>query len=487
MRIILKLLALLMLASPAHAAWQRAESKHFLIYSDGSDKDLRRYAERLEAVHWLMKVATSVDDSGKIVKVRVYLVPDVSTVKRLIGAPDSNIAGFYRPGIGGAIAVVPRNTGTDGIFTGQLVLFHEYAHHFMLQYSPAAYPAWYVEGFAEIVSTASFERKGAISYGRAASHRQREIQNTEWTPLAKLLDGSVSARGQVRPNNFYGQSWLLSHYLSFSEARKGQLSAFIAAINRGVAVADATKVFGDLTQLERELRTYGAGGTFPYLAPALPADLDVATVVTAVPSGEAVLIDERIEIGRRTRAGKDAAALTARSDWIAALTAKVAKLGNDPDGLQLLADAQCAAKDWAACATTADRLLAVAPARPGAMLRKGEAMMQVAEANPAVARSWIVKANRADPEAPEPLIAYYQSFVREGRAVPEVALDGLINAQQTVPQVSSVRLMLARALIAAKRLGEARHVLRPLAYAPHGGEDKTAAAAMLDGIEGTKQ
>ena len=61
----------------------------------------------------------------------------------------------------GAIAVVPRNTGTDGVFTGQLVLFHEYAHHFMLQYAPAAYPAWYVEGFAEVVSTASFERKGA--------------------------------------------------------------------------------------------------------------------------------------------------------------------------------------------------------------------------------------------------------------------------------------------------------------------------------------
>lgn len=484
MRFLLALAALIALASPALANWQRAESKHFVIYSDGSEKDLRRYAERLEAVHWLMKAATGVDDSGKVVKVRVYLVPDVGAVKRLIGAPDSNIAGFYRPGSSGAIAVVPRNTGTDGVFTGQLVLFHEYAHHFMLQYAPAAYPAWYVEGFAEVVSTASFERKGAISYGRAASHRQREIQNTEWTPLAKLLDGRVSAPGQVRPANFYGQSWLLSHYLSFSSTRKGQLSAFIAAINRGVAVGDATKVFGDLALLQRELRIYGAGGTFPYLAPALPADLDVAAIVTPVPPGEAALIDERIEIGRRTRAAKDEAALTARSLWIAALAAKVAKLGNNPDGLQLLADAQCAAKDWAACTTTADRLLAIAPAWSGALLRKGEAMMNIAGASPAAARSLIVKANRADPEAPEPLIAYYESFVREGRAAPAVALDGLINAQQTVPQVSSVRLTLARALVAAKRLGEARNVLRPLAYAPHGGEDQTAAAAMLEGIEG---
>jgi hypothetical protein len=132
MRIILSFIALLALASPANAAWQRAESKHFVIYSDGSEKDLRRYAERLEAVHWLMKAATAVDDNSRIVKVRVYLVPDVQDVKRLYGAPGSDVAGFYNPGTSGAIAVVPRYTG-DGEFTGQLVLFHEYAHHFMLQ------------------------------------------------------------------------------------------------------------------------------------------------------------------------------------------------------------------------------------------------------------------------------------------------------------------------------------------------------------------
>ena len=482
MRFILALAALLTLSAPLHAAWQRAESRHFVIYSEGSEKDLRRYAERLEAVHWLMKAATASDDNKPIVKVRVYLVADVMQVQRLIGHPNSDIAGFYRPGTAGAIAVVPRYTG-DGEFTGQLVLFHEYAHHFMLQYNPVAFPAWYVEGFAEIVSTASFERKGAISFGKPASHRQLEIQQLDWIPLSKLIDGSYRELPFEKRAGFYGQSWLLSHYLTFSDTRKGQLRGFISAMNRGVAMADAAKVFGDLTQLQRDLRSYAAGGSFPYRAPALPADLDTGAVITAVSPGEAALIDERIEIDRRTRAGKDEKDKTARAAWIAALGAKVARLGNDPDALQLLADAQCAADEWAACATTADRLLAVAPTRPGAMLRKGEAMMRGNKPDFAKARDWITKANRAAPDAPEPLIAYYESYTRDGRAVPAIALDGLIKAQSTVPQDSGTRLTLANALIAAKRTDDARFILRPLAYAPHRGEDQAAAAAMLEGLD----
>jgi Tetratricopeptide repeat len=483
MRFLSVFLGLLMLSSPAMAAWQRAESKHFVIYSDGADKDLRRYAERLEAVHWLMTAAIGATEPAKIVKLRIYLVPDIDDVKRLAGAPGSDIAGFYRPGTAGAIAVVPRYTGTDGTFTGQLVLFHEYAHHFMLQYSPVAFPAWYVEGSAEIVSTASFERKGAISYGRAASHRQYEVAAASWIPIAKLIDGTYRDLPAEQRGAFYGQSWLLSHYLTFSDARKGQLRGFIAAINRGIAPADAAKVFGDLAQLQRELRGYHESGSFPFKAPALPAGLDVGTVISAVPAGEAALINERIEINRMTQPGKTEADKAARAAWMTALAAKVAKLGKDPDGLQLLADAQCEMKDWTACGATADALLAVAPTRSTAMLRKGEAMLRAKSPNYAVARDWIAKANRAAPDAPEPLIAYYESFFMEGRPAPTNALDGLVQAQQSVPQDSGTRLTLAQALIQAGRNEEARFILRPLANSPHDSGARQAAQTMLDDLD----
>ena len=129
-----------------------------------------------------------------------------------------------------------------------------------------------------------------------------------------------------------------------------------------------------------------------------------------------------------------------------------------------MADAQCEAQDWTACETAAGRTLALAPQSSQAMLRKGEAMMEGKGADVAAGRAWIVKANRAAPDSPEPLIAYYRSFGLERRAAPDTAISGLIQAMQTVPQAADVRLMLAQELIRRGRKQEARIVLEPLAF-----------------------
>ena len=485
MRIFVVLLAIIV-SAPAQAAWKRAESTHFIIYSDSAEKDMLRYAQRLEAVHYLMSIATATPTDIKAVKVRVYFVGDVGTVQRLMGRPNSEVAGYYQPSASGAIAVVPRNAGSDETFTGQVVLFHEYAHHFMLQYSPSAYPPWFVEGFAEIVSTASFERKGQITYGKAASHRQAELEQDYWIPTDRLLDGSYVKLPDDQRGAFYGLSWLLSHYLTFSDKRKGQLRAFITAMNSGRTQAQAAQVFGDLPQLQRELHAYLNGGEFPYRAPALPATIGSETVITPVSEGEAALIEERIEMGRRSRPGKTDADTARRTVWLADLKAKVERYATDPAALQLLADAECEAEDWTACEAAADRTLALAPQNSQAMLRKGEAMMEAKGANVAAARTWIVKANRAAPDAPEPLIAYYRSFGLERRAAPDAAISGLIQAMQTVPQATGVRLMLAQELIRRGRLEEARIVLEPLAFSPHRSDSAQLAQRLIDQIDGKK-
>ncbi|WP_221559825.1 hypothetical protein [Qipengyuania qiaonensis] len=40
--------AALILAVPAQADWYRADSDHFVIYADDSEKDVARFAEMLE-------------------------------------------------------------------------------------------------------------------------------------------------------------------------------------------------------------------------------------------------------------------------------------------------------------------------------------------------------------------------------------------------------------------------------------------------------
>jgi hypothetical protein len=61
----------------------------------------------------------------------------------------------------------------DYAMSADVVLQHEYTHHFMNQYGNGAMPAWLVEGLAEYFSTANVDgeqvRLGTASPGRVRS------------------------------------------------------------------------------------------------------------------------------------------------------------------------------------------------------------------------------------------------------------------------------------------------------------------------------
>ncbi len=398
MRSLFAVAAALWFAMPAHAEWREAETKHFRLFGDQSEKELLKSAERLEALHYLLSIATGVaGNDASAVKVNVFFVADTSAVERVYGRGGANVAGFYYPSDLGAVAVSPRNASNDGSFTGQTVLFHEYAHHFMLQYMPAAYPSWFVEGFAEIAATTSFERKGLITYGKAASHRQYEIEFADFYPTRKMLDGSYLKAKRGTPTFSYGQAWLLTHYLLLSDKRPGQFRKYLTAINQGKSFEEAATVFGDLETLHRETRIYAEGRSFPYKAPALPATLTADVKFRTLSPSEAALIVERIQIERKTRelrfkdkADTDAAEAE-RKAWFAALRTKVAKFGSDPYALRLLADAECKGDYHDRCLAAADAVLAVAPADPRAMMRKGQAMLALSKDKDGDARDKDIK------------------------------------------------------------------------------------------------
>lgn len=474
--------AMLALALPAaaRAEWREATSKHFIIYSEGSEAELRRHAERLEALHWLMLAANGVQDEVKPYRVKVYFTrPDA--VKRLAGAKNSDIAGFYRPLPAGPIAVVPRGSGE----WSEVVLYHEYGHHFMRQYFPKAYPAWYVEGWAELVSTASFEAKGKVSYGKAANHRQYDLELGRNIPIRELLTKSYGTIDAAFRARFYGQSWLLTHYLTFSEERKGQLRAYLSAINAGADFEQAAAAFGDLDALQRDLGRYLGARNFRYRQPALPADLATGVAIRTLGGAEAALIGEALDFTREMPEAEAKA-------FLAKLRTKVAAHPKDAYALQLLAEAEYDAEEYDAAARTADALLAVAHERPRALYWKG--MIELARANPVegekrkpafvAARMFIVKARAADRDDPLPHIAYFQSFAMEGQRPPKAAIDGLATAVSIVPQDDGARLTLASWLIAQGQGPRAAALLKPVAFDPHGGGSAQAAKDMLAKLGG---
>jgi len=157
-------------AMPAEARWLQAETPHFIVYSDGSEAKLREFSLLLEDYDALLRDLTGTKAEPSPNKLQVYLVRGVGQLRE-IRDTGPNTFGIYAASPGGIAAFAVRNDmgGRFGI-EGEDVVLHEYAHHFMMQYFPYSYPAWYVEGFAEYLMTAEFT-PDRIEVGRVSPNR----------------------------------------------------------------------------------------------------------------------------------------------------------------------------------------------------------------------------------------------------------------------------------------------------------------------------
>jgi tetratricopeptide (TPR) repeat protein len=473
--------ALAMLApSAARAEWREAETAHFKIYSDGGEGQLVEYAQRLEGLDQLLRAATRISADLPPTKVRVILFATVEQVRRAYHGHDRDIGGFYTVNMQGPIAISTRGKDSDDETWGpDVTLFHEYAHHFMLEYFPVTYPAWYVEGFAEIASTATLMSGGRIMYGKAANQHGWSLTSSRWVPIPQLIDATYASFPE--DSDFYGESWLLAHYLTFSPARRGQLAKYLAELGAGVPNGQAaTDAFGNLDQLSREVRSYLDAANFP--ARAVPVTLPAKDAIRmrVLSPGEADVIPETAAFDQYL--GKEQ--MTA---YLAGLQAKAARYPADPYVLGLLADADYAAEDYAAAAATVDRLLAIAPDSVSGRVRKGMLLLHQAEdldgaarqAKVSEARRLIVAANQAALDDPRPLVAYYRSYVVAGERPPKQAVEGLMQAVSTVPQDPGPRMMLVGEMVNENKLAEAIYYLGPVAYDPHGGRGENSALSLI--------
>ncbi|HEV2043369.1 MAG TPA: hypothetical protein VGR05_01700, partial [Sphingomicrobium sp.] len=126
-----------------------------------------------------------------------------------------------------------------------------------------------------------------------------------------------------------------------------------------------------------------------------------------------------------------------------------------------------------------------------ALILKGRAIAGRAKAGDksvtfANARGWFNRANRLDPENPEPLVSFYRSFVDERTRPTPNAIAALHYAAQLAPQDLPLRLTDARQYLADGKPAEARKALIPLAYSPHGGPHGELAQRMIALIDAGK-
>lgn len=442
-------LALAWISAPAQADWHEASSDHFQIYADQGEEDVRRFADRLERYHEAMRTQFNQPTSkpSPSNRVTVFVVKNQKAVKELYSGDARFVSGFYQAKAGGSFAIIPRveNAGRD-VSSSERILFHEYAHHFLIGSSSFSYPLWVNEGFAEFYASTKFERDGGVGLGLPAEHRAAEMYFSKNIPAKLLLDTKAYlATRDNKHDEFYGRSWLLFHMMRFDEARKGQLRTFLLAVQEGKPeIEAAAAAFGDFAKLEKDMDNYMRRRSLPYFKMAADRLTIGPIAVRALDIGEAAAVPLMIRL-------KAARTKDEFAEMIPDARVLAAQHGGSAQVLALLAEVEQNSGNAAEALAAADKAVAVDAKHLNAQLQRGFALADLAPdaEKPEVAwgkaRAQFVKVNRLENDHPVPLIWYFRSYVDQAKRPDDLAIAGLERALVLAPFDLSLRFNVARA------------------------------------------
>ncbi|UUL82214.1 tetratricopeptide repeat protein [Sphingomonas qomolangmaensis] len=531
--------------------WRMAETPHVVVFSQGDEKDLIRTAHNLEKLHFLLSALTGkVDEPDETIKVAVTMIGDVGTFEQLrltdlrwqygpfprafaktiyydprdegsvLATTQDGVNLVLRPSVGrptnrncdggdggfppvtqivvaprGELGEVDANDAYMQMPVNELAfcqsaesrLYAGFAQNYLMTYSPAAYPRWFLQGFGEMFATMA-AGDDFVEYGQLPTGFFQVMEHFGGYPVSHILDGRYLS-GKGRAWTPY-HAWRLSHLLYFSDEWKPRLREYLDALARGADLQSAARALGDPAALQSAVTNY-RGRKLQAERMTFPAERAPPPTVRRLTRAEAGLIRGRLELGARIEvpdAGPDRErALARRTAWLDRLRANARQFPDLIEHQLLLAEAECRTGNPEACLGAADRVIAQAPTETRALVWKGTALTQLAARAPQAerrqrleeARSFIVKANRQDPESSLPLIAYHESFATAGEQAPDVAVEGLYKIVQSAPAAPGPRLKLGEELVARDLAAEARRTLLPVAKGPFETPEKPAAAALL--------
>ncbi len=484
------ILVLLASASSAHAEWWEARTNHFIVISEGSSDETRDVANKLErfdgALRFMQGMAPEVADIGDSSRVTIFRTGDESRIEALAGSIGSGIRGFYIPRAGNPVAFVPaRADRPDSLvrspvnptatLDGMKVLLHEYTHHFMLTTFPSAYPAWYVEGFAELYGNIDLHPDGTFRLGNPPNYRAYELLNMDLLMVEQMLDDKRKMASGAEIFQLYSMGWLMTHYLSFSPARDGQLRQYLTALRGGEAsLVAARRIFGDLGKLDGELRRYMTS-RLPGLN-VRPGNYVAPTVtMRQITGGEADLMRQRIVLTRGVTRNK-------ARDVARQLDVSATRYPAEVAPQLIMAEAYHDALELDRADAAADRALTLVPNSVDALVLKGQIAIDRGKTDPASfarARPFLTRAHTIEKRDPRPLIELYRSYREAHQPVPASAGTALENAFDTASYDADYRMLLAEHLLVLNDTRLARTVLEPVAFSPHGGDPEKNVAAKI--------
>lgn len=477
-------------AGPARAEWRKAETEHFIVYGDTSERDIRSFAQRIERFDALLRTYYPIEVDYQTPKLEIYLARGQRDMNRVYPGIGGSVAGFYSSNSGRIYAVV--NTT---VVTGDVVLFHEYAHHFMFQMGANAYPSWFVEGFAEYYATAEVS-PGRIQFGRHHPGRMLALNQgaNSWAKMEDVLRWRYTPSGRYPAYLYYAQAWGMTHYFMSTPERTQVLREYLAAVVRGEDSVEAMQAASGRTpeQLQNDVRLY-LSGSINVWTPQITLPTPEVTV-TSLSRAEADMVwldirldntrvielpveeDGRTQKSERQKAREAQERAEHRADLIRDSHAAAARHPGDRMAILVAARAHRLSFDPAAALTTLEPLIGETSTDADALRVAAWALLDQAgqTADPAAALSlkrrasgYLARSMDADPLDFRTYLGL--NDVRRGLETypTDNDLATLFAAVGLAPQAFEGRMRLGEALMSRGRNADAVLVLQPVANSPH--------------------
>ena len=278
----LLLLLLAVFASFASAqtdTWLEIRTPHFVIISNSKEKDARRITRQFERMRTVFRKIFPDANLDPPTPIIVLAVADKQNLRALEPAiylhqGQVNLAGlFLRTPEKNYVLVFQNAEGLHPFAP----IYHEYTH-FVLSSTGEWMPVWLSEGWAEFYENTEIV-DNEVRIGKVDAYNLELLQHNPLLPLATILTVDLHSpyyHEEDKGSIFYAESWALTHYLKTNDARENthRVLDYLDLVHKKVdSVSAATQAFGDLQELQTELRKYIANGDYSFLT--MPGSTDV--------------------------------------------------------------------------------------------------------------------------------------------------------------------------------------------------------------------
>jgi TonB family protein len=248
-------------------SWVQVRTPHFLVISNAAERDARKAAHQFEGMRSVFqRVFPKADLDAP--PITVIAVQDRSSLADLeptayLGTGQLRLMGVFVAAPEKNYVLILLNAPGNHPYAP---IYHEYAH-FVFSRTQQWMPLWLTEGIAEYYQNTEI-LEDRVRLGKGDPSFQAVIERNHFLPLPTLF--SVDAHSPYYHENdkgtvFYVESWALTHYLKDQDELEGthRLQDFLSLLQKNVdPTAAATQAFGDLTELESNLRRYVVTGQY---------------------------------------------------------------------------------------------------------------------------------------------------------------------------------------------------------------------------------